>query len=80
MLSRTDRRDATSLAAAISKLQLEFVEGVGGKDIPEAAFPPGGSKDSVKQYAYSGAFYFPISEIFETSLASREFCIARMRY
>ncbi|TVY18980.1 hypothetical protein LARI1_G003374, partial [Lachnellula arida] len=51
MPSRTDRRDATSLAAASSNLKLEFVEGVGGDSIPEAAFPPEGSRDSIKQSA-----------------------------
>ena len=49
MPSRTDRRDATSLAAASSNLKLEFIQGVLGDSIPEAAFPPGGSADSIKQ-------------------------------
>ncbi|TVY84973.1 hypothetical protein LSUE1_G000848, partial [Lachnellula suecica] len=49
MPSRTDRRDATSLAAAASNLNIDFIEGVGGDSIPEAAFPPGGSADSIKQ-------------------------------
>lgn len=49
MMSRTDRRDATSLAAATSNMQVEYVEGVGGKGIPEAALPPGGSEKSIKQ-------------------------------
>ncbi|TVY32256.1 hypothetical protein LSUB1_G007833 [Lachnellula subtilissima] len=51
MPSRTDRRDATSLAAASSNLKLEFIPGVRGDSIPEAAFPPEGSADSIKQSA-----------------------------
>jgi hypothetical protein len=35
MPSRTDRHDATSLAAAVSNLKLDFIEGVGGDSIPE---------------------------------------------
>ncbi|KAL2068973.1 hypothetical protein VTL71DRAFT_15311 [Oculimacula yallundae] len=48
MPSRTDRRDATTLAAAVGKMDLEFIEGVGGDSIPEAAFPPGGSVESIR--------------------------------
>lgn len=48
MPSRTDRRDAISLAAAVTDLNVEFIEGVGGDSIPEAAFPPGGSTESIK--------------------------------
>lgn len=39
LLSRTDHRDAASLAAAFTGLQLEFVDGV--TDIDPKAFPPG---------------------------------------
>jgi hypothetical protein len=38
--SRTDRRDAMSLSAAISNIKLEFVEGVKGADINDKAYPP----------------------------------------
>ncbi|KAI4924555.1 hypothetical protein J4E85_007671 [Alternaria conjuncta] len=37
--SRTDRRDAMSLAAAISNIKLEFVEGVTGESIKNKAYP-----------------------------------------
>ncbi|PVH88839.1 glycosyltransferase family 25 protein [Cadophora sp. DSE1049] len=48
MPSRTDRRDAISLAAAVSDLNVDFIEGVGGDSIPEAALPPEGSSESIK--------------------------------
>jgi len=48
MPSRTDRRDAISLAAAVSGMDVDFIEGVGGDSIPEAALPPVGSSESVK--------------------------------
>jgi hypothetical protein len=48
MPSRTDRRDATSLAAAVSGLQIDFITGVDGDSVPEAALPPSGSTQSVK--------------------------------
>ncbi|CZT51190.1 uncharacterized protein RSE6_12306 [Rhynchosporium secalis] len=48
MPSRTDRRDATSLVAAVSNMSVDFIEGVKGDSIPEAAFPPGGSSESIK--------------------------------
>lgn len=48
MPSRTDRRDAVSLAAAVSDFQIDFIDGVGGDSIPEKALPPGGSGESVK--------------------------------
>lgn len=37
---RTDRRDAITLAAATSNMKLEFVDGVTGDIIKEAAYPP----------------------------------------
>ncbi|OCL12536.1 glycosyltransferase family 25 protein, partial [Glonium stellatum] len=42
--SRTDRRDAISLAAATSNLKIEFIDGVNADSIPEYAFPPGKSR------------------------------------
>ena len=48
MPSRTDRRDAISLAAAVSGMEVDFIEGVGGDSVPEAALPPEGSSESVK--------------------------------
>ncbi|KAG4424023.1 hypothetical protein IFR04_002865 [Cadophora malorum] len=48
MPSRTDRRDAISLAAAVSGMDVDFIEGIGGDSIPEAALPPVGSSESVK--------------------------------
>ncbi|CZR51790.1 uncharacterized protein PAC_01667 [Phialocephala subalpina] len=48
MPSRTDRRDATTLAFATSNLAIEFIEGVKGDSIPENAFPPGDSTESIK--------------------------------
>jgi len=49
MPERTDRRDAVTLAAGVSNMQVEFVMGVRGESVPEEALPPGGSTDSVKQ-------------------------------
>ncbi|KAF2189457.1 glycosyltransferase family 25 protein [Zopfia rhizophila CBS 207.26] len=37
---RTDRRDAMTLAAATSNIQLEFVDGVTGDSIRQSAYPP----------------------------------------
>ncbi|ORY15577.1 hypothetical protein BCR34DRAFT_622801 [Clohesyomyces aquaticus] len=37
---RTDRRDAITLAAATSNIQLEFVNGVTGDSIRQSAYPP----------------------------------------
>jgi len=48
MPSRTDRRDAITLAASVSNLDVDFIAGVGGDSIPEEAFPPGGSTESIK--------------------------------
>lgn len=35
--SRTDRRDGMVLAAALSNLEIEFIDGVEGKDVPDKA-------------------------------------------
>ena len=48
MPERNDRRDAISLAAAVSKMNVEFVMGVRGDSIVEDSFPPGGSTESIK--------------------------------
>ncbi|KAF2120705.1 hypothetical protein BDV96DRAFT_683139 [Lophiotrema nucula] len=37
---RTDRRDAITLSAATSNVQLEFVDGVTGDSIKQSAYPP----------------------------------------
>lgn len=37
--SRTDRRDGMVLAAAVSNIRLEFVDGVNGADIPDKSIP-----------------------------------------
>ncbi|KAF2463331.1 uncharacterized protein BDR25DRAFT_337880 [Lindgomyces ingoldianus] len=37
---RTDRRDAITLAAATSNIQLDFVDGVTGDSIRQSAYPP----------------------------------------
>jgi hypothetical protein len=37
---RTDRRDAISLAAGLSNIRLEFVDGVTGESIKQSAYPP----------------------------------------
>lgn len=39
--SRTDRRDALSLAASLSDLKLSWIDGVSGVDVDEKALPPG---------------------------------------
>ena len=41
--SRTDRRDALVLAAALTGLDITLVDGVAGKDVPERVLPPGSS-------------------------------------
>jgi hypothetical protein len=48
MPERTDRRDAISLAAAASNMNVEFVMGVRAESIPEDALPPEGSTESIK--------------------------------
>jgi hypothetical protein len=48
MPERTDRRDAVSLAAAVSHMNVEFVMGVRGESIPVDALPPGGQTESLK--------------------------------
>lgn len=42
--SRTDRRDAMSLSAVVSNLQLNWIDGVSGDDVLEKALPPGDHK------------------------------------
>ncbi|OCL12208.1 glycosyltransferase family 25 protein, partial [Glonium stellatum] len=42
--SRTDRRDAMSLSAAVSDLQLDWINGVSGEDVMEKALPLGDHK------------------------------------
>ena len=37
--SRTDRRDAMILSAALSNLEIEFVDGVLGEDVVDSAIP-----------------------------------------
>ncbi|KAI1374626.1 glycosyltransferase family 25 protein [Hypoxylon crocopeplum] len=37
--SRTDRRDGMVLGAALSNLEIEFIDGVDGKDVPDKALP-----------------------------------------
>jgi hypothetical protein len=39
--SRTDYRDAKSLSAVVSNLQLDWIDGVSGDDVLEKAPPPG---------------------------------------
>lgn len=48
MPERTDRRDAVSLAAAVSNMKVEFLMGVRGESVPEDALPPGGSTKSIQ--------------------------------
>ena len=43
--SRTDHRDAMSLAAAMTGLKLEYVEGV--TDVNPKSLPPGGKESSL---------------------------------
>ena len=38
---RTDHRDAISLACAVSKINVEFVDGVHGDNVLAKAIPPG---------------------------------------
>jgi hypothetical protein len=47
MPERTDRRDAISLAAAVSNMSVEFAMDVRGESIPEDALPPGASSESI---------------------------------
>ena len=37
--SRSDRRDGMVLQAALSDIQIEFIDGVRGKDVPDKAVP-----------------------------------------
>ncbi|CAG8981530.1 hypothetical protein HYALB_00003103 [Hymenoscyphus albidus] len=46
--SRTDRRDAVSLAAAVRNFHIDFIEGVGGDSVPDNVLPPEGSEENVK--------------------------------
>lgn len=46
--SRTDRRDATTLAFATSDVDVEFIDGRKGEDVAEEALPPGDFTESVK--------------------------------
>jgi hypothetical protein len=39
LASRTDRRDGMMLQAAISDMQIEFIDGIAGKDVPGKAIP-----------------------------------------
>jgi hypothetical protein len=48
MPERTDRRDAVSLAAAVSNMNVEFEMGVRGESILEDALPPGGQAERLK--------------------------------
>lgn len=43
--SRTDRRDGMSLAAALSNIEFEFVDGVDGSTIPDNALPQATAHD-----------------------------------
>lgn len=36
---RTDRRDSMTLAAALSDIDIEFIDGVNGSTIPDKALP-----------------------------------------
>lgn len=42
--SRTDCRDAMSLSAVVSNLQLDWIDGFSGDDVLEKAPPPGDHK------------------------------------
>ncbi|KAF2493245.1 hypothetical protein BU16DRAFT_465319, partial [Lophium mytilinum] len=46
--SRTDRRDSMSLAAALSILQIEYIDGVAGDDVLEKVLPPNNHKTMAK--------------------------------
>lgn len=37
--SRTDRRDGMVLQAALSNMDIEFIDGVAGADVPDKAIP-----------------------------------------
>lgn len=39
--SRTDRRDAITLSAALSGIDVEFIDGLQGQDVPDKAIPSG---------------------------------------
>ena len=46
--SRTDRRDNMLLQAAISNIEIEFVDGVSGDDVLEKAVPMDESEEHLK--------------------------------
>lgn len=50
MPSRTDRRDASILAAAASNMKIDFIEGITGDQVPDVALPPGNKDESIKLY------------------------------
>ena len=39
--TRTDRRDALTLAAAFSQMKLNWIDGVHSTTVPERSLPPG---------------------------------------
>lgn len=40
MPGRTDKRDALSISAYLTGLDIEFIDGVNGSTMPERAYPP----------------------------------------
>ncbi|KAI9803138.1 MAG: hypothetical protein M1833_001209 [Piccolia ochrophora] len=76
MPSRTDHRDALSLAAALSKMRLDWVDGVHGKDVLDKVMPPGlaggklndGSKGAWR--AHLNALSTPSSSVIQQNISS----------
>ncbi|KAF2805738.1 uncharacterized protein BDZ99DRAFT_511140 [Mytilinidion resinicola] len=71
--SRTDHKDAVSLAAALSNLQLDWIDGVKGADVLDKVLPPGDYQnppDSVKGCwrAHMKALLTVVQQIFSTAL------------
>ncbi|KAL5393530.1 hypothetical protein DPSP01_000344 [Paraphaeosphaeria sporulosa] len=73
---RTDRRDAMTLSAASSNMQLEFVDGVTGDSIKQSAYPPPqenikllpGIRGSWRTHMNALQRYFATSQVWPTPL------------
>lgn len=46
--SRTDRRDGMALQAALTNMEIEFIDGVAGADVPDKAVPMEKGKERLK--------------------------------
>ncbi|KAK4155737.1 glycosyltransferase [Chaetomidium leptoderma] len=70
--SRTDRRDGMVLQAALSHMDIEFIDGVAGKDIPDKAIPMAKGKERLKDASIGSwrAHMNAIREVVHRNLSS----------